>query len=424
MSVQFIRRLFTVNLFWLALNISSNTIDPILVPLLVQGFVPAAVKNSTLAMVGAAGMVVAMVWQPVAGALSDRSRRGRLPFLLIGTVGLALTLPLMVFAPSLAVLVVAILLAQLASNTIQGPLQAVATDYLPSNMWGRAAGAKTVMEVGGIIVGAYVGGRLVSSGQIPLAYVFVVGALGLAAVVTVLDLRKALRQTQPRLETGRASLRQSLRSPELRPFLWWLLNRYLFLIGLTTIRVFGFYLIQDYLRLGHPARVMGELIATLGIIVVVASLPMGWLADRVGRKPLMLCSMALATVVMPMFLWVRGGPQLYLLGTLLGIAAATFQSVGWAMAMNLVPQAEAGRYLGLSNVASAGGSLTARLGIGLLIDLLNRVTPGWGYSGLILTNTIFFALASLALLRVQIPSEMPHLPGGPVLAEQVSRVEA
>ena len=424
MAVQLLRRLLTVNLFWLALNISSNTIDPILIPLLVQGFVPAAVKNSTLAMVGAAGMVVAMLWQPLAGGLSDRSRHGRLPFLVVGSIGLALALPLMIFAPSLAVLVIAILLAQLASNTVQGPLQALATDHLPSDMWGRAAGAKAVLEVLGIVVGAYIGGRLVSSGQIPLAYLFVVAVLGAAAVVTVLDLRKAVRHVQPRLESGRASLRASLRSPELRPFLWWLLNRYLFITGLTTIRVFGFYLIQDYLRISHPARVMGELIATLGIIVVVASLPMGWLADRVGRKPLMLCAMALATVIMPMFLWVRGGPQLYVLGTLLGIAAATFQSVGWAMAMNLVPPAEAGRYLGLSNLATAGGSLSARLGLGLLIDLLNRLEPGLGYSGLILTNTLFFALASLALLRVQIPSEMPQLPGGPLLAEQVSQVDA
>lgn len=409
MPLSSFRRLFTLNTFWLALNISSNTIDPILIPLLIQSFVPDEIKNSALAGVSGAGLIVAMAWQPIIGAVSDRSRRGRWPFLLLGSLGLGLTLPLMIFAPSFIVLLIAILLAQLASNTIQGPLQALITDTLPTQLWGRAAGIKALFEVLGIVLGGYVGGRLIAAGHMPAAYLFIVAALAVAALITSLDLRGVAKptfsesdETSPAEPAGGLSLF----SPALRPYVWWLLNRYLFVIGLTTMRVFGFFFIQDYLRFDNPAQVIGDLIAAIGLVVGLVAFPVGWLGDRIGRRWLMMAAMALATLTMPFLLWVGNTAQLWLVGAGLGIAAATFQSVGWAMAMSLIPTASAGRYLGLANIANAGGSLTARLVIGLLIDTLNRQQTGLGYTAMIVASTVCFALAGLVLTRVLVGKQI------------------
>jgi Na+/melibiose symporter-like transporter len=255
----------------------------------------------------------------------------------------------------------------------------------------------------GIVVGGYVGGRLIAAGQMLAAYLFVVVALALAGLITGLDLR-GLTKREPILteseDEPKTSNLTALLTPRLRPYLWWLLNRYLFVIGLTTIRVFGFFFIQDYLRFDNPAQVIGNLIAAIGIVVGLVAFPVGWLGDRIGRRWLMLGAMLLATVTMPGLLWVTNSTQLWLVGAGLGIAAATFQSVGWAMAMNLIPTASAGRYLGLANVANAGGSLTARLVIGLLIDTLNRQQAGQGYTAMVLSSALCFALAGLALIRL------------------------
>ncbi len=63
----------TLNLFWFGLNIRNTALGSIFMPYLVGIFAPEAVKNSALGGMRAAGLVIAMLVQPAAGLLSDRS---------------------------------------------------------------------------------------------------------------------------------------------------------------------------------------------------------------------------------------------------------------------------------------------------------------------------------------------------------------
>ena len=57
------------------------------------------------------------------------------------------------------------------------------------------------------------------------------------------------------------------------------------------------------------------------------------------------------------------------------MATGIFLSVNWALATDLIPQDEAGKYLGLSNIATAGAGAVSRLA-GPMIDGLNALRPG------------------------------------------------
>ena len=76
-----------------------------------------------------------------------------------------------------------------------------------------------------------------------------------------------------------------------------------------------------------------------------------------------------------------------------------FMTANWAMANQLAPAAEAGKFLGLTNLATAGAAVIGRLE-GPLIDLFNNWRPGiwWGYTGLFLMGAVCM-LASAILLR-------------------------
>ncbi|MGC9349856.1 MAG: MFS transporter [Anaerolineae bacterium] len=79
----------TINAYWLGINIASGVITPVLLPYLVVQFMPPEQKNTYLATVRASGLAVAMLVQPLAGMMSDRStcRWGRRrPFIVVGTV--------------------------------------------------------------------------------------------------------------------------------------------------------------------------------------------------------------------------------------------------------------------------------------------------------------------------------------------------
>ena len=63
----------TINLFWFGLNIRNTALGSIFMPYLVALFVPEAIKNTALGAMRSAGLVIAMLVQPAAGMLSDRS---------------------------------------------------------------------------------------------------------------------------------------------------------------------------------------------------------------------------------------------------------------------------------------------------------------------------------------------------------------
>jgi len=63
----------TINLFWLGLNIRNTALTSIFMPYLVTLFAPDAIKNTALGAMRSAGLVIAMLVQPAAGILSDRS---------------------------------------------------------------------------------------------------------------------------------------------------------------------------------------------------------------------------------------------------------------------------------------------------------------------------------------------------------------
>ena len=75
-------------------------------------------------------------------------------------------------------------------------------------------------------------------------------------------------------------------------------------------------------------------------------------------------------------------------------------SVNWALGTDLVPSAEAGRYLGVSNLAGAGaGIVGAGIG-GPMADFFNAYQVGLGYLVIFAIYGALFLLSSVTLLKV------------------------
>ena len=82
-------------------------------------------------------------------------------------------------------------------------------------------------------------------------------------------------------------------------------------------------------------------------------------------------------------------------------ATGAFFSTNWAMATDLVVKGEEARYLGLTNLATAGGAALARL-IGPMIDFFNASRPGLGYEVMLLASFIYFLVGSGLLLKIKV----------------------
>ncbi len=79
----------TINIYYFALTLRSQTLTPLIVPLLVQQFVGDETKGTSYGNLRLVSLMVALLVQAVAGMLSDHntSRWGRRrPFILASTI--------------------------------------------------------------------------------------------------------------------------------------------------------------------------------------------------------------------------------------------------------------------------------------------------------------------------------------------------
>jgi MFS family permease len=185
-------------------------------------------------------------------------------------------------------------------------------------------------------------------------------------------------------------------------FTWWVINRLAFLVGAFNISTFAVYFIQA--RMGYPRETAAGpasiLMAVVGVFILFSTLPSGFLADRFGRKPLVAFSGIAAAVGTAIALAVPDMIFLYIGGSLIGIATGFFFSANWALGTDLVPKAEAARYLGISNLAGAGaGAVGAYIGgpIADYFTVLMPQAPGLGYILLFAIYGSMFLLSVFAL---------------------------
>ena len=235
-------------------------------------------------------------------------------------------------------------------------------------------------------------------------------AAGLFALALFLTLAAARERTTPEAPIPAASGLRALAGSfavdwKAHPaFAWWFANRLLFWGGFIALNTFLlFYLIDVVLMAEAEAQqFVGNMSTVIGLVLLVVTLPSGWLADRVGRKPLVAAAGLIAAAGTGMVLLVRTPALITAAGALIGLGVGVFLSANWALVTDLVPEGEAARYLGIANIATAGGSGLARLIGGTLIDPLNRLlgSPSAGYLALYALTMIAFLMAALAITRV------------------------
>jgi MFS family permease len=138
----------------------------------------------------------------------------------------------------------------------------------------------------------------------------------------------------------------------------------------------------------------------VGIFTLFSAFPSGWLSDRIGRKLLIGISGGLAVIGNGLLLgtvWVPNMLLLYVAGGLIGLATGLFMTTNWALGTDLVPADEAGRYLGISNLAGAGAGIVGTGIGGPMADSLNAFMPGLGYFSVFLSYALLFLLSVVSL---------------------------
>lgn len=378
-------QLAALSSFGFATTLFTNTLDPALYGHKILQLAPQN-PNTLLGFTTAAGSALVILMGPLIGTLSDQTRSSlgrRMPFFLVGVPIMLIALLAIGFAPAAWIFVLGVLLYRFGDNIIFTPWLALYPDNVGPKQRGLAAGIKSLADILAALVGRLATGELLALVPI-LGLTAVYGAMAvpassllLALLLTWLGLR-GLPRTQGR--PSRANIWKQYRDSfrfnwkKNKEFSGWLLNRFLFWTGFILLSTFLLLFVIDVVGLveADAQRYLARLSVVLGGAILAIAIPAGRLADRWGRRPLVIGSCIAAGVGTILVLFLRDLNWLMAAAALVGLSAGVYISANFAHLTDIIPAAQAGRYLGLANIAGAAGGTLARLLGGLLIDPLNR----------------------------------------------------
>ena len=389
-----------------------NTIHPILLPAVLLNYVPDAKKNTYLGLLTFVGLIIAMIVQPITGALSDgwKSRFGRRrPLAVLGTLFDFLFLSVLAWTGGLVWLFIGYVGLQFSSNIAHGPMQGLLPDRVPKSQLGVAASWKTFMDMVSLIIASLMAGRMLDpETRNPTNLMLVViGLLAISAGITIFGVKEAstLERESSRGE-GEFLAQFRIDFRENASYWWLIAERALFILGVYGVQAFAQYYLQDVLRVPDPPKQIGDLLAVLTISLVILVLIGGWLTDKYGAKRILTIGTFIASGGMLLMLFASDMRALTVFGSFLGAGIGLFLTSNWALANALAPEGEAGKYLGLTNLATAGSGALARLE-GPALDWLNAAWPGaWvGYKGLFIFGALCIFLSVFLLQKVSSQDE-------------------
>ena len=399
-----LQQLLGMNAYWLGLSFMWNSLHPIILPAILLHLVPESMKNSYLGVLTFVGLILAMVIQPISGAASDnwRSRWGRRrPLALVGTLLDFIFLALLAWSGNILVVFIGYIGLQIVSNIAHGPMQGLIPDLVPDEQMGTASGMKNLMDMSGLIVASLAAGSLLSPhDRYPTTIMLVVMVvLAVSAVLTFLTTREKPTDDKEKTKNG-INLKEIFKVDFSgnRNYFRLIASRFIFLVGIYGVQSFAQYYIKDVMQAPNPVKATGDLMAALALALVACTVIGGWLSDRIGTRKVITLASIIAAVGCFLLLLAKDVASMTLYASVLGAGIGLYLTSNWALASRLAPKAEAGKFLGLTNLATAGASALSKLG-GIPIDLANNALPGrfLGYAGLFLAGGVF-ALVSLVMM--------------------------
>ncbi|MCL6450755.1 MAG: MFS transporter [Acetobacteraceae bacterium] len=398
-------RHLALSVYWFSLNFHWGSLLTVVISTQMLRFVAEAEKGRALGLTLAMGALVAMLVQPLMGAISDRStfRWGRRrPYLLTGTLLNAAGLLALAYATGLWWLFGAYLFVQFANNMAGSPYQGLIPDLVPPEQRGTASGFMGLMSMLGSIGGVLLAGLFLGQGWLVHFYWLVMAVIMVGMALTCIGVKEERLAQAPPFD-WRSFLAGFWVSPRRHPdFAWLWATRFLVMLGFYSLLPLINYYLKDVLQMANFAQATSTVSAVVMVGATLSSLASGWASDRLGRRALvcaaglLMGSTCLALLFAPPF-WV-----ILAFGVVFGLGYGSFISVDWALAVDVLPSlGSAARDLGIWSIAVTMPQVVGPLISGPLIDTFNRLQPLMGYRVVFALAFLYLLLGSVGVWRIR-----------------------
>lgn len=420
-------QLLAVTAYWLAITVLWGAFTFSVIPRLVES--PGVLGSSKDPLAGLAiglittfGVLIAIVVQPTMGAISDhtRARIGRRkPYIVIGT---AMDLVFLAFSAwafwnqNYWAFVATVALLQFSSNFAQGPYQGYIPDLVPGRQVGIASGLLGAANIGGNLLGP--GLAILFVAVLPGMVGFPEITLGLFVAIAAVEVTTMLitvffvpdRPAPPTTKSFRERALGAWGTDLLanRDYVWLLISRLFVITALVSLQAFAVFFLENAHGMNPDQAQSSQfpIILIVAVAALLSAVPGGFISSRIGRKPVLFVAIGLGIAGA---VTIAIGPAYWMVlaaAVPIGICSGVFLGVDWALMTDIIPKAESGRYMGISNIAVASAGPIASTVGGLLVFVVSLATlgPGVAYRAIFVLMAVELAVGAWALRRVTEPA--------------------
>ena len=387
------------NLVWVSYN-------SVLLPTLVESVVTER-KGLVVGLIGFLGTLLAILVSILWGIISDHtaSRWGkRTPAILTGAlVALPLIgLPALILSPALKAIFFPVALPiiitsyfgmQFFTNVGNGAWWPLLVDVVPENQRGLASGMQGFLTLTGAAIGILVVTSLNQNGQTGSALWLIGGVFALTGIINTVVIRG---KDKPADASQHISIWRAIGDmfkvrTRIMVFFWLVLAVLIANMGINSLQFFARYFFEVYFPAISPDaafRTMGGISLALTMLSAVGS---GILSDKIGRRSLILWAM-FACAVSTLLMGLTSNFILFLVFVALrSIATGPILATAPALASDLSPKDEAGRYMAYNNLSTGLSGALSSLIFGVLLVNMTKTT----FMYLFIISAILFLIGGI-----------------------------
>lgn len=321
-------------------------------------------REAVLGVIAGIGALVAMLSNPIIGALSDHttSRFGmRRPWILGGVIAGFLSLTLLAFAGTPLVVGIAWAATQLSLNAVLAGLAAFLPDRVPEQQRGRVSAFTGVSQQIAPFLGLLIANVALGAGTGTPGMLLAPAIIGLILVlIYVLFTRDRVLSPNLRQPIRFSVVFSAFRfNPRKNPdFAWAWIGRFLITLSFAASLTYGVYFMNERLHIPMDKVPTLQLAISAGttILLAVSATVAGILSDRLKRRKVFVFVASALIAVASVLTAFSYDLVLYLVAAVItSIATGVYFAVDLALVTAVIPDKEhaAAKDMGVFNIANA-----------------------------------------------------------------------
>ena len=318
-----------------------------------------------------------------AGARSDRPERRRKPYILLGYTLSNLVRPLLGFSSSWLMVLSIRVTDRVGKGLRTAPRDALLADAIPEGMAARAYGLTRALDHSGAVLGALTAAAVLHWGTERLDLVIAFSAIpGLFAILFVV-----FGIHEPASKSAGTEIHKPLRWQSLSTKT----RAYLIAIGLFALgRIPETFLLLRGHELHMSVVQLLLLWAALHTVKALTAESAGRLADRIGRRPVLLAGYGMYVLALIGLAFTESVLHLSLLCLVLGLYFGLTEGAERALVRDLAPNAERGTAFGWYHMIVGIAAIPGGVLLGGLWAFIGAQTAFLASAGVAAAASLFF----------------------------------